>query len=161
MSLLQDRFTALNLMPWLSQKPSVKRRARSFSRQFINRLEMIAMRPLIRSIGYATRAAPGLMLALLCTGISGATAQQNDDQNAIPTCFAQSSSQGGNSTAGDYRLSPGDQVQILVYQREDLSGTHQIGDDGLIPLPLLGRLPAAGSTLHALEKSVAEAIEQF
>ncbi len=159
MSLLQDRLTALNRVAWLRRIPSAKKRARSVGHQFINRLEMFAMGPLMHSIGYTTRTLPGLMFALLCTGISGATAQQNDAQDAIPTCFAQSSSQGGNSTAGDYRLSPGDQVRVLVYQREDLSGTHQIGDDGMISLPLLGRLPAADSTLHALEKSVAEAIE--
>ena len=160
MSLLQDRLIALNRVAWLRRKPSAKKRARSVDRQVINRLKILAMRPLICSIGYATRGAvPGLMLTLLWTGISGAAAQKNDAQDAIPTCFAQSSSQDGNSTAGDYRLSPGDQARVLVYQREDLSGTYQIGDNGMISLPSLGRLPAAGSTLHALEKSVAETIE--
>ena len=161
MSLLQNRLTALNWVVWLRRKSSVKMRLRSIGRQFINSLEMFAMRPVICSIGYANRAVTGLMLALLCAGISGAAAQQNDTQDANPTCFAQSSSQDGNSAAGDYRLSPGDQVRVQVYQREDLSGTHQIGDNGMISLPLLGRLPAAGSTLYALEKSVSEAIERL
>ena len=48
------------------------------------------------------------------------------------------------SLRGPYLLSAGDQVRIVVYQRDDLTGDHTISEDGTISLPLVGRLGAVG-----------------
>lgn len=41
-------------------------------------------------------------------------------------------------------LGPGDVVEVRIFNEGDLSGTHQISENGTIRLPLVGTLPAAG-----------------
>lgn len=119
----------------------------------------IVPRPVTGVAGYAIRGGV-LAFMLLVNGADASMAQQSDDPTTIPSCFANIPSQNGAPAAADYLLSHGDQLTVLVYQREDLSGIHLVGDDGMISLPLLGRLPAAGSTLDQLEQSVASTIEK-
>lgn len=43
-------------------------------------------------------------------------------------------------------LSPGDVVEVRLYNEPELSGVHQISDNGTIRLPLIGAVQAAGVT---------------
>ena len=98
---------------------------------------------------------------LLSADSSQSMAQQSTVTNKALSCFAPADSADSGGTARNYLLSPGDQLQILVYQREDLSRTHTISEDGMVSLPLLGRLAAAGKTMLELEKLVAQTIEKI
>lgn len=53
-----------------------------------------------------------------------------------------------------YQLGTGDELRIIVFGEEDLSGTFTVDDAGVISMPLIGEVEAAGETLHALAASV-------
>ncbi len=60
-----------------------------------------------------------------------------------------------------YRLNPGDQIHILVVDEPDLSGEVTIGPDGIIRLPLIGSIQAAGLTVDELAAKIEEALRQY
>jgi polysaccharide export outer membrane protein len=45
-----------------------------------------------------------------------------------------------------YHLGPGDKMKINVFGSEDLSGEFSVGDTGVLSLPLIGDIKAAGLT---------------
>lgn len=53
-----------------------------------------------------------------------------------------------------YRIGPQDVLEISVYQAADLTKTVQVAETGTINLPLLGDVPAGGSTARELERSL-------
>ena len=59
-----------------------------------------------------------------------------------------------------YLLGPGDKLHITVYGEDDLSGAYQIDGIGMVRLPLVGTLRAAGFTAPALENAIAGALAQ-
>ncbi|MEN3977226.1 polysaccharide biosynthesis/export family protein [Emcibacter sp. SYSU 3D8] len=62
-------------------------------------------------------------------------------------------------TAGSYRLGSGDEVRVTVFHQPDLSGQFLIGADGMISLPLIGNLPAAGASVRDLEMRIQDALQ--
>jgi len=54
-----------------------------------------------------------------------------------------------------YRLGPGDQLTLRVYDQPQLSGVFNVDDSGMIDLPLLGLVPAAGHTPEGLAADIA------
>jgi polysaccharide export outer membrane protein len=59
---------------------------------------------------------------------------------------------------GPYHLGAGDQLRIITFGQEQLSGKFQVNDAGSIALPLIGTIPAAGLTTGDLEQSIAKAL---
>ena len=55
-----------------------------------------------------------------------------------------------------YLLGPGDSVDVTVYGQADLSQTVTIKPDGMIALPLVGEVKAAGRTTAQLEQDLAK-----
>jgi protein involved in polysaccharide export with SLBB domain len=53
-----------------------------------------------------------------------------------------------------YRLDAGDVLRISVYGQDDLSGKFDVDGDGLISLPLIGEVTAAGLTPRELEQEI-------
>lgn len=159
MKLLQNNPSELKHPVWRLLVQRYENSAGRAGTQLLSRCRMRVTRRITGVAGYAIRGGV-LAFILLVNGAGATTAQQIDDTTTVPSCFAKLPSQNGAPAAADYLLSQGDQLTVLVYQREDLSGTHLVGDDGMISLPLLGRLPAASSTLGQLEKSVASTIEK-
>lgn len=51
------------------------------------------------------------------------------------------------SLAPAYRLGSGDQIRIIVFGEEDLSGEFFVDGAGMVSLPLVGEVPAANKTL--------------
>jgi polysaccharide biosynthesis/export protein len=60
--------------------------------------------------------------------------------------------------AVSYRLGPGDQVRIITFGEENLTGEFRVNDSGNIALPLLGTVRATGLTSAELETAVAAAL---
>jgi polysaccharide biosynthesis/export protein len=57
---------------------------------------------------------------------------------------------------GEYRLGPGDQVRILTFGEEQLTGEFRVNARGDIALPLVGNVHAAGLTPDQLEDATKE-----
>jgi polysaccharide export outer membrane protein len=62
--------------------------------------------------------------------------------------------------AGPYRLGAGDALRVRIYDQPQLSGTYAIDDSGLVDLPLLGLVPAAGLSTDGLSQAIAAALVQ-
>lgn len=54
----------------------------------------------------------------------------------------------------DYKLGPGDLLDIKVFGVDDLSQTSRINSSGVISLPLLGSIEASGLTVVEVEKKI-------
>jgi polysaccharide biosynthesis/export protein len=62
--------------------------------------------------------------------------------------------------SGGYALQPGDKIEISVWQDPSLSRQIVIAPDGMISLPLVGHIRAAGLTLQALEKTLSKSLSK-
>jgi polysaccharide export outer membrane protein len=63
--------------------------------------------------------------------------------------------------APDYRMVPGDKLRIEVYKDPQLSQSLQIRPDGKITVPLVGDVPAAGSTPRELAATLTERLREY
>jgi polysaccharide biosynthesis/export protein len=55
----------------------------------------------------------------------------------------------------NYRIGLQDELKITVFDEPDLSSTFRVENDGTISFPLIGRVPAAGSTAPDLQQRIA------
>ena len=69
----------------------------------------------------------------------------------------------GMSPAGssNYRLAPDDSIQITVWKEPQLSGTYPVRPDGMISMPLLNDVHAAGLTPMELSNQMTEALRKY
>jgi len=58
-----------------------------------------------------------------------------------------------------YQLSAGDRVLITVFGHEDLSGEFEINGAGVISMPLISDVDAAGLTANELEAAIVDALK--
>lgn len=64
-------------------------------------------------------------------------------------------------TPAGFLLGAEDELEITVWKNPDLSRTTVIRPDGLISLPLVGDIQAAGLTADALAERIAERLKQY
>jgi len=57
-----------------------------------------------------------------------------------------------------YRLGPGDVVRLITFGEDSLTGEFHVGDSGMIALPLIGSVRAAGETPDTLAGKVGAAL---
>jgi len=57
---------------------------------------------------------------------------------------------------GPYRLGVGENVRVITFGEERLTGQFRVNDRGDIAIPLLGTIPASGLTTTELEQSIAK-----
>ena len=57
-----------------------------------------------------------------------------------------------------YQLQPGDEVKILVYGEDDLSGIYKLSGDGAISFPLLGIIRLHGATIYDVKSVLTQAL---
>ena len=62
------------------------------------------------------------------------------------------------TSEADYHLGPGDQVRIITFGDEQLTGEFRVKDDGTVSMPLLGAVKAAGLTTNQLGNEVSKAL---
>jgi polysaccharide export outer membrane protein len=60
----------------------------------------------------------------------------------------------------EYGLGPGDQVRIITFGEDNLTGEFRVNDSGSIALPLIGAVHAAGLTSQGLEGAVGAALQR-
>lgn len=61
-----------------------------------------------------------------------------------------------NEKSADYQLGSGDEIRIIVYGEEDLSGEFEIDGNGKISMPLIGNVIVGGKDLNEAEGLIAE-----
>jgi len=59
-----------------------------------------------------------------------------------------------------YRLDAGDELRVIVFGQENLSGTFKVDDSGAITMPLLPPLSMRGLTPHEAKRSIEQALAQ-
>lgn len=74
---------------------------------------------------------------------------------------AQRPAKAAESAAAVYRIGPEDVLQISVFGNEDLSRTVPVRPDGMISLPLLNDVEAAGLTPMELRESLMAKLVEF
>lgn len=79
---------------------------------------------------------------------------------ASPTTDAPVVATGGSGPSQEYVLGIGDRVKLTVYGEADLSGDYEVGSTGVISLPLIGDVHAAGQTARAFEQAVRSRLSQ-
>jgi polysaccharide export outer membrane protein len=67
----------------------------------------------------------------------------------------------GDDGHDGYRMGPGDIVTVSVYRDADLSGDYPVLQDGTILMPLIGAVPAAGTTESDLAARIADKLSGF
>lgn len=63
--------------------------------------------------------------------------------------------------AVEYRLGPGDELRVTVFNEPELTGSYQVGSQGSIAFPLVGDVRAAGLTLNEFGGALQQALSQF
>ncbi len=61
----------------------------------------------------------------------------------------------------EYRLGPGDQLHITVFNEAELTGPYVVGSQGSIAYPLVGDVHAAGLTVQEFSDSLQEALATY
>ncbi len=110
---------------------------------------MRTMRCAIRRAFLVHRLAGPLCLALLALSGLAACGRAGADLPPLPEAPERA-----------YRLGSGDQVRILVFGEDQLSGEYRVNDTGRIALPLLGSVRAAGSSTAELEGMVSDSLKK-
>lgn len=101
--------------------------------------------------------ASGLMLALAaCAG--GATPTGAAPTQASVSAADQAASAPVNP--GDYRLGNGDEVRVIVFGENELSGTFKVDGSGHIALPLVGNMDVAGKTVREFEETLSAKLRE-
>ena len=60
-----------------------------------------------------------------------------------------------DTATGDYRISSRDILQVAVFQVQDLNNAVQVGEDGNVTLPLVGKIQLRGKTTYEAEQIIA------
>ncbi|HWM27912.1 MAG TPA: polysaccharide biosynthesis/export family protein, partial [Woeseiaceae bacterium] len=61
----------------------------------------------------------------------------------------------------EYRIGPGDSLQIFVWDHQDLSTTVQVRPDGMISTPLVEDLQAAGKSATELARDIETVLAEY
>ena len=61
----------------------------------------------------------------------------------------------------EFRLGPGDVIDVSVYQEKELSTTVPVRPDGKISIPLIGELSASGKTATDLQKEISQKYTKY
>jgi polysaccharide export outer membrane protein len=62
---------------------------------------------------------------------------------------------------GDYVISANDQINVKVFGQENLTGTYVVSPTGMLTMPLVGFVTAAGRTSVQLTDSLQKALKPF
>ena len=89
-----------------------------------------------------------ILLAFVVAGCATSGADPAPAQNAALQQLVE------NQATAAYRLGSGDQVRVIVFGEEDLSGEFVVDGAGMVSLPLVGEVPAGGKTLQEFRSQI-------
>ncbi|MGH8218575.1 MAG: XrtA/PEP-CTERM system exopolysaccharide export protein [Steroidobacteraceae bacterium] len=61
----------------------------------------------------------------------------------------------------EYKIGPGDELNIFVYDEKDLSGPVPVRPDGYISMPLIDRIAASGKTPTELARAIEQRLGEY
>ncbi|MFP8878510.1 MAG: polysaccharide biosynthesis/export family protein [Myxococcota bacterium] len=108
---------------------------------FSPRVDSVRVLPLAALFAFALALLPGC--AGPVTAPLGAKSLPGEPAASTPT-----------PTRSAYQLGSGDQLRVIVFGEEDLSGEFQVDDTGAVSIPLVGQVSAGGQTLRSFEAAV-------
>jgi polysaccharide export outer membrane protein len=119
-------------------------------------------------------AAVSCLAALVVAAFAGSAEAQSSTRAAQPPAAARTTTTAPPARAaddrplppavvstGDYRVGPGDKLNIVVYKDQQLSGPVQIRPDGKITIPLLGDMSATGMTPTELSEAITKQLREY
>lgn len=81
---------------------------------------------------------------------------------ALTACATPARAQStASEPAPEYRLGPGDQLRVTVFNEQDLTGQYQVGSQGMISYPLVGDVQAAGLTIPEFTTALQTALQAY
>jgi polysaccharide export outer membrane protein len=92
-----------------------------------------------------------VLLALVATLLTACGSQPTTDSVPVPAPVEQS----------EYRIGPGDMLQVFVWNQPELTVTVPVRPDGMISTPLIAGVPAEGKTAPQLAKDLEVALSEF
>ena len=122
----------------------------------------LAERRLLCKGGIKMRLAGSLIVLAASWGMAGAQephASSNTPQLQTQPLVTLANTQ--PSDGAGYELGPGDEVDVAVVGRPELSGTHTIGPDGRITLPIAGSVVIGGSTRDRAAATITEVLSRL
>lgn len=103
-------------------------------------------------------------LAFGLAGLLGAGALGGCASDAPPAELEVQESDAVELDAAEYQLGTGDQLRVIVFGEDDLSGAFVVGSQGIVAFPLVGEVQAAGLTVleftNTLQTRLARYIRQ-
>lgn len=106
-----------------------------------------------------------LMLTLsACGGGNSLTSGVSAEAPTTPITNSRASSVGdsrGSRVSPNYRLGPGETIQIFVWRSPELSTTVPIRPDGRFSMPLIEDMPAAGKTPTELARDLEDKLRAY
>lgn len=78
----------------------------------------------------------------------------------MPVAFSQDSSP-GNDQSRNYKIQPGDLMEISVWREDYLEREVIVQPDGKISFPLVGTVSAAGTTVETVQALIAQRLTQY
>lgn len=88
---------------------------------------------------------PSLVAAAIVAGCSG--------YRPAPAAFHSAITQ-------PYRLGAGDRIRVTVFEQEGLTNTYSVDQSGHVAFPLIGSIPARGSTVQEMEGALAARLRE-
>lgn len=67
---------------------------------------------------------------------------------------------GAPSAAASYVVGPGDVLEVIVIDQEDVSRSTTVQPDGVFTMPLLGGIPVAGKTVAEIQKLITDLLSR-
>ena len=89
-----------------------------------------------------------------------AQATQSADSSSSASTDTRPGAQPLTPTRAAYQLGTGDQLRIIVFGEEDLSGEFRVDDTGAVSIPLVGDVIARGQTLRSFEAAVRDKLNE-
>ncbi|MEX2123370.1 MAG: XrtA/PEP-CTERM system exopolysaccharide export protein [Woeseia sp.] len=99
-----------------------------------------------------TKTYRGILLTLT-SGLLGACAGADYSASNLPESVA--------NRSVEYRIGPGDSLQIFVWDHEDLSTSVQVRPDGMISTPLVEDLQAADKSATELARDIETVLSEY
>lgn len=80
---------------------------------------------------------------------------------ALGACTTMAPATGEVAEPVEYRLGPGDQVRVTVFNEPELTGPYTVGAQGTIAYPLVGTINAGGSTVPEFTAALQTALATY
>jgi polysaccharide export outer membrane protein len=93
------------------------------------------------------------LILLALVGLVTACASPKPETVTMPAAATEEQS--------EYRIGPGDTLQVFVWNQPELTVTVPVRPDGMISTPLISGVPAAGKTAPELAKDLEKALSEY